>query len=765
MWRAAGHGIVVIAWPLAVWAGFACGPARAQLRILDYNVGASDPASPGPRPNMGAVLQAINAQTRAGFARPIDIFTMQEGENTATTGQAFADLLNAITGGTSYVPSSLNGGSTGSGRPMAVYNSATITLISQALVGVISSTGQPRQTLRYQFRPVGYDSTADFYVYNSHFKAVDDSSSAARRAVEAQAIRTNSDALGSNVNLIYAGDLNLYAASETAFQTLTAPGNGQAFDPIDQIGTWSDNSAFKAYQTQSPATTEAYPGQVTAGMDDRFDFQLVSGEWLDGRGLDYIAGSYWAFGNTGTHRMNAAITTGSAAALQAFLPGYTVAQSGTILTYLSQVADHLPVVADYQLPARMSASLATLPAKVIVGAAVSGTLTVSNSAPVGVSQGADRLDYGYSSSGLLSGSGTGSDVALGAANNHLLAVRTGTAGSISGTVSAQASSPQAGSPTFSQVATMSVVDHAIGSFASGSTLTTLDLDFGTLTQGTGTTARNFSIFNRSGPLGAAWTARLDLDALTPSVPANIFSTTLAPFTNLASGSSRAFGASMFTTTTGSFQGTYSLSLSDEDLPGATTQSLALTVRGRVVSPATVVLNVASGTQTQSALGYAGITGTSSIVKRGNGTILLNEINTFTGTTSIDQGSAVLGAAGAISTSALVKLATGASLDVRGLSAGYTVGSGQTLGGAGSVLGSVTFGRGSTLSPGLLDTAVGLGALAAGIEVGAIEARVVPEPGTLRLLGVGLGAIGLGIARRRRPLVRLFAWPRSSVTGR
>ena len=746
--RASEHVFVAFAWPLALWAGVTCGPARAQLRILDYNVGASDPASPGPRPNMGAVLQAINAQTRAGFARRIDIFTMQEGESTSTTGQDFADLLNTITGGTSYVPSSLNGGSTGSGRPMAVYNSATVTLISQAVIGVTGSTSQPRQTLRYQFRPVGYDSTADFYVYNSHFKAVDDSSSATRRNVEAKAIRTNADALGSNVNLIYAGDLNLYTASEAAFQTLTAPGNGQAFDPINQIGDWSDNSAFKAYQTQSPATTEAYPGQVTAGMDDRFDFQLVSGEWLDGRGLDYITGSYWAFGNTGTHRMNAAITTGSAAALQAFLPGYTVAQSGTILTYLSQVADHLPVVADYQLPAKMSASLATLPAKVIVGAAVSGTLTVSNAAPVGVSQGADRLDYSYSSSGLFGGSGTASDMALTAANTHVLTVKTGTAGSITGTVSALASSPQAGSPSFSQAATMSVVDHAIGSFTLGSTLTTLDLDFGTLTQGTGTTSRSFSIFNRSGSLGAAWTARLDLDTITPSVPVNTFTTTLSPFTNLASGSSRTFGASMVSTTTGSFQGTYSLSLSDEDLPGATAQSLALTVRASVVSPANALLDVATGTQTQLNLGFAGITGSSSITKTGGGTVLLDQANTFTGTTSIQQGFMALTGTTAVGNSALVSIAAGAALDVRGLAGAYMVPSLQTLAGSGTVLGSVTFGRGSTISPGSFSAASGAGMLAGDDRFGSLQAFAVPEPGSLGLLAAGLGGLFLRLARRR-----------------
>jgi autotransporter-associated beta strand protein len=723
---------LLLAW---CWLG-SLTPAFGQLRILDYNVGASSSSSPGPRPGMDTVLAAINAQTKPGFARPIDIMLMQEGESTSTTGVAYANLLNTITSSTTYMHSVVNGATTGAGRPMAVYNSASVTLISEQAIGVTSSSGAARQTLRYQFRPVGYDASADFYIYNSHLKANDTSTDANRRNVEAQANRANADALGANVNVIYVGDLNLYTASEAAFQTLTAAGNGRAFDPIDQVGNWSDNAAFLPYHTQSPATTAAYPGQVTGGMDDRFDFQLVTGAWLDGRGLDYITDSYWAFGNTGTHTLGEAITTGSPSSLQAYLPGYSLAQSGTILTRLSQVTDHLPVVADYQLPAKMSASLTALPSKVITGAMVSSTLSVSNSAPVSVVQGADRLDYSYSSTGIFTGSGTGSDMALGSASTHALVANTATVGLVSGTVSVLATSPQAASPSFSQTATMSVLDHAISSLVSGSTVTTLNIDFGTLTQGTGTTSQNVSIFNRVGTMGAMWTAKLDLDSVVASVPGSIFSTTLSPFTNLASGSSRTYGLSMLTTTTGSFSGTYTLNLSDEDLPGATGQSMLVNVRGSVVSPANAILNVASGTQTQSNLGFGPITGVSSLTKTGSGTILLDGLNTFTGTTSVEQGIAALNGPGAIASSSLVTVAAGASLDVRSLSGGYTVASGQTLGGSGTVLGSVVFGRGSTLSPGL-----------AGVAISMTQIAAVPEPSAWVLAVAGLCCVGL---RRNRP---------------
>src|SRR4029079_3979821 len=94
--------------------------------------------------------------------------------------------------------------------------------------------------------------------------------------------------------------------------------------------TWHDNSAYKSIHTQDPG----------ASMDDRFDFQLVSGEMMDGEGMSIIPGSYHPFGNNGTHTFNGQITTGTGA-------------SATVLAALRDSSDHLPVVADYQIPAKM----------------------------------------------------------------------------------------------------------------------------------------------------------------------------------------------------------------------------------------------------------------------------------------------------------------------------------------------------------------------------------------------------------------------------
>jgi autotransporter-associated beta strand protein len=208
---------------------------------------------------------------------------------------------------------------------------------------------------------------------------------------------------------------------------------------------------------------------------------------------------------------------------------------------------------------------------------------------------------------------------------------------------------------------------------------------------------------------------------------------------------------MLSTTTGSFSGTYSLSLSDENLPGATTQSLSLTVRGSVVSPANVVFDVTSGTQTQTSLGYSSITGSSSVTKVGNGTILLDGINTFTGTTGVQQGVLAVTSPAAIASSSLIDISAGATLDLQGIAGAYTVEAGQTLGGSGTVLGSVVFGRGSTISPGMTSGVAGAGLLAGPLYGTDFDrqAVAVPEPSTFFLLGCGAGLVGLLAARAKR----------------
>ncbi|MFC1604813.1 hypothetical protein ACFL5F_07280, partial [Planctomycetota bacterium] len=126
--------------------------------------------------------------------------------------------------------------------------------------------------------------------------------------------------------IIYAGDFNLTGETEGAWTNMLAVGNGQAFDPVNSPGDWRNDPAFIHLHSQNPVND----------MDDRFDFQLISGGLTDGNGIDYVAGSYRVFGNNGTHTLNSGIATGTGA-----VPN--------VLNALANTTDHLPVVADYEI--------------------------------------------------------------------------------------------------------------------------------------------------------------------------------------------------------------------------------------------------------------------------------------------------------------------------------------------------------------------------------------------------------------------------------
>ena len=90
--------------------------------------------------------------------------------------------------------------------------------------------------------------------------------------------------------------------------------NGRLFDPIDRIGNWHNNSSYSDVHTQSPRTS-SFGGGANGGMDDRFDWLLVSESILNETSqMYYIENSYTAFGNDGNH-FNDAINSGNNSAV------------------------------------------------------------------------------------------------------------------------------------------------------------------------------------------------------------------------------------------------------------------------------------------------------------------------------------------------------------------------------------------------------------------------------------------------------------------
>ncbi len=131
------------------------------------------------------------------------------------------------------------------------------------------------------------------------------------------------------------GDFNVYSGSDDAYQTITNYNNAaiRFIDPIDQLGAWNNNSTFAAIHTQS--TNSSSNGcAASGGMDDRFDFILVSDELRFGtKSINYVEDSYKAFGQDGLH-FNSSIAA----------PPANGVVSEEVAYALQNMSDHLPVV-------------------------------------------------------------------------------------------------------------------------------------------------------------------------------------------------------------------------------------------------------------------------------------------------------------------------------------------------------------------------------------------------------------------------------------
>lgn len=106
-----------------------------------------------------------------------------------------------------------------------------------------------------------------------------------------------------NHYILIGGDFNFYnAANEGAYQKLTDTTNPFIIvDPIHAPGKWHDNDSFQAIHTQATRISTAGfgTGGAGGGMDDRFDYIMMSQNLEQTGKLSYVPQSYHAYGNNG----------------------------------------------------------------------------------------------------------------------------------------------------------------------------------------------------------------------------------------------------------------------------------------------------------------------------------------------------------------------------------------------------------------------------------------------------------------------------------
>ena len=182
-------------------------------------------------------------------------------------------------------------------------------------------------------------------IYSAHLKASSGYTNEQQRLVEVNKLRSVTDLLPLNSDYIVTGDFNFYYSSEPGYQKLLDTSTtGFFIDPINSPGSWHNNPSFSHIHTQSTCAESSCPnGGSNGGLDDRFDFILVSPSILTAGKIDYVDSSYTVFGNDGQH-FNQSIN----------VPPFTVITQ-TVANALYNSSDHLPVTALFDFKSNIEA--------------------------------------------------------------------------------------------------------------------------------------------------------------------------------------------------------------------------------------------------------------------------------------------------------------------------------------------------------------------------------------------------------------------------
>lgn len=187
--------------------------------------------------------------------------------------------------------------------------------------------------------------TTFIYVYTTHLKSSEGEANEAIRNEMAGALVDHLEELPENSYVIFGGDFNVYSSTESAYQTLLNSENHiPLFDPIDSPGNWHSSSyPDKSILTQSTRSSQIFGDGAGGGVDDRFDFILLSEAFFQGSELSYSEDSYKAFGNNGICYNSSILNC---------IPGNEIPSE--MITTLYYMSDHLPVILDMDLNITLS---------------------------------------------------------------------------------------------------------------------------------------------------------------------------------------------------------------------------------------------------------------------------------------------------------------------------------------------------------------------------------------------------------------------------
>ena len=312
--------------------GFSCGiQAQETINTMFYNLLDFPEAPPS---NRADILKTIIDNYQPDLFMVCELQS-EDGANT---------ILNTSlqTSDNRYMRADfvLNQSTTFTGlQQLVFYNSKKLILDSQDEI-----INRVRDINHYAFRLNTSDAaTNPIYldVYVAHLKSSQGIENEQLRADMASELTNALESLPTDRFVLFAGDFNLYTSNESAYQELLDPTNAIVLkDPIDRAGNWHINTSFQDIHTQSTriSNSEFNNHGAGGGLDDRFDFILISENLQSSPELKYVEDSYKAYGNNGNcfnNDINSSTCSGTE-------------YSESTRENLYNMSDHLPVVMQLQ---------------------------------------------------------------------------------------------------------------------------------------------------------------------------------------------------------------------------------------------------------------------------------------------------------------------------------------------------------------------------------------------------------------------------------
>ena len=243
-------------------------------------------------------------------------------------------------------------------QQMVYYNTKKLILEETRVI-----TADTRDINQYTFKintENGNTNPITIEVFVTHLKASTGSSNRQRRLNSIQSFVSYTNNIADDSYVLFAGDLNFYTSNEEGYQHLIDDRNPIVIiDPIDRPTPnfpddgidyyenynstyfWN-NSSFRDIHSQSTRTSNIGfidDSGSTGGLDDRFDFIMMSKNFNTSTSLYYVNDSYKVIGNNG-NCYNSFISN----------PNCSGGYSQTLRDALIEFSDHLPIVMEIETP-------------------------------------------------------------------------------------------------------------------------------------------------------------------------------------------------------------------------------------------------------------------------------------------------------------------------------------------------------------------------------------------------------------------------------